>query len=53
MIEQPVRFIDRAAAKLDADEVSAVSVAARRMAGLRTTAYSEFPGGDAITGGDT
>ncbi len=48
MTETPIRFIDRAARTVGTDKVSAVGVAARRMAELRRTAFSEYAGGEAM-----
>ncbi len=48
MIEQPVRFVDRASPKLGSDAVAAVEAGARRLAGMRRTAFAEFPEGEAM-----
>lgn len=48
MIEQPVRFLDRARAKLGTEGVATVGVAARRLAGMREAAFAEFPDGEAM-----
>ncbi len=48
MIEQPVRFVDRATGKVGTDAVAAVGVAARRLAGMRTDALAEFAAADAM-----
>jgi L-lactate dehydrogenase complex protein LldF len=45
-MEQPVRFVDRASVRLGTDAVDAISAGARRLAGMRTAAFSEFPDGD-------
>ena len=46
MIEQPVRFVDRASMRLDSAAARTVGIAARRMDKLRTTAYAEYPEGE-------
>jgi L-lactate dehydrogenase complex protein LldF len=46
VIEQPVRFVDRASMRLDSAAARTVGIAARRMDKLRTTAYAEYPEGE-------
>ena len=46
MIEQPVRFIDRTSHQLGTDAVKAVSVGARRLAGMREVAFAEYSNGE-------
>lgn len=48
MSEQPVRFVDRAAGKVGTEAVAAVGVAARRLAGMRTEALTQFAAADAM-----